>query len=199
MTKRHDIIWFDELDSTNNEALRRIHKLDNLSVLAAHSQTSGRGQRKNVWLSDPGQNLTFTIVLKYQLPDGAGSKNDFQPFLAMNQGILNDITITSVIEFLSCHGITGNIKLPNDIMVEGKKICGILIENFVKGRHLVHSMIGVGININQEEFGQALPDATSIILCQKQKKGPANIKLDLNSCLEDFMNIFSRRVGAKLY
>ena len=64
MAKKHDIIWYDKLDSTNDEAKRRISDIDNLSVLSAMEQTAGRGQRGNKWSSCCGENLLFSIVLK---------------------------------------------------------------------------------------------------------------------------------------
>lgn len=71
----HDIIWLDEADSTNNEAKRQIKGLSDMSVIAAVRQTAGRGQRNNTWLSEPGMNLTFSIVLKY----GEGSVSSISP------------------------------------------------------------------------------------------------------------------------
>ena len=64
MTNKHDIMWFDSLDSTNDEAARHISDIDNLSVLSALEQSKGRGQKGNSWLSAPGINLTFSVVLK---------------------------------------------------------------------------------------------------------------------------------------
>ena len=68
MKNVNDIIWLDSVDSTNEEARRRYQICDNLSVLSALSQTSGRGQMGNVWVSETGRNLTFSIILK--LNDG---------------------------------------------------------------------------------------------------------------------------------
>ena len=65
MKNKHDIIWLDTVDSTNSEAKRRILKIDNLSVVSALEQTSGRGQLGNAWTSKAGENLTFSIVLKF--------------------------------------------------------------------------------------------------------------------------------------
>jgi BirA family biotin operon repressor/biotin-[acetyl-CoA-carboxylase] ligase len=62
------ILWFETLDSTNNEAQRRLDDLDNLSVLAAREQTAGRGQRGNRWHAAPGENLTFSLVFKPGFP-----------------------------------------------------------------------------------------------------------------------------------
>ena len=64
MKNKTDIIWLDSIDSTNDEARRRILTLDNLSVLSALEQIGGRGQRENKWHSEPHQNLTFSIILK---------------------------------------------------------------------------------------------------------------------------------------
>ena len=58
------VIWLDSIDSTNSEALRRLPELSGGTVLAAREQTAGRGQRGNTWFSAPGENLTFSIVLK---------------------------------------------------------------------------------------------------------------------------------------
>ena len=62
-------IWYDELDSTNSEAVRRLDSLDNMSVIAALCQSKGRGKDTRKWLSSPGENLTFTIVLRYDIPE----------------------------------------------------------------------------------------------------------------------------------
>ena len=63
--RKIDINWTGSVDSTNNEAKRRIDSLADLSVISAVEQTAGRGQRGNIWLSDPGKNLTFSIAVKY--------------------------------------------------------------------------------------------------------------------------------------
>ena len=64
MTNKHDIIWLDEVDSTNKYVREHISELDNLSVVAALSQTDGKGQGDHKWHSEAGQNLLFSIVLK---------------------------------------------------------------------------------------------------------------------------------------
>ena len=120
MKNKTDIIWLDSIDSTNDEARRRILTLDNLSVLSALEQTGGRGQRENKWHSAPNQNLTFSIVLKNP------------PVNAADQFCISEITAVTLVNFLSEYGIEADIKWPNDIYVSGKKICGILIENSLK-------------------------------------------------------------------
>lgn len=188
MADRHDIMWFDTLDSTNEEVRRRIDSLDNLSVVAVRCQTSGRGQGTNSWESAPGENLTFSIVLK-----------DLN-ILPKEQIVISQITALSVVELLEKHGIEAKIKLPNDIYVGSKKICGILIENTLCSNKIRWSIIGIGINVNQTVFPTHLPNPTSILLetgihgpgmCRKinPEKG---LGLDLNQLLIEFHEIYSQ-------
>ena len=173
MAKKHDIIWLDSIDSTNEEARRRISTLDNLSVVAVRCQTAGRGQGTNSWESAPGENLTFSVVLK---------NLDILP----NQQIaISQITSLSIVEFLEHHGIEARIKLPNDIYVGAKKICGILIENSIRSNRIVWSIIGIGINVNQTIFPSSLPNPTSILLEKDIHK------LNLDHELTQFHKVYS--------
>lgn len=174
-----DIMWLGSTDSTNDEAKRHISKIDNLSVLSALEQTAGRGQRGNQWHSTAGDNLLFSIVLKFS------DKESLPSLQAKRHFILNEIASLSVVKFLSSHGIRAEIKWPNDIYVDDRKICGILIENSVRGSHLNSSIIGIGLNINQRNFNVNLPNPTSMVLCM-----PSVVSLDLRICLEEFMEIF---------
>ena len=110
MAKKHDIIWLDSIDSTNEEAKRHISDIDNLSVLSALSQSEGRGQKGNKWSSVPGENLTFSIVLKFGEQAagkaGPGVAGKLQLVVAAReQFVLTEITSLSIVEFLSRHGI----------------------------------------------------------------------------------------------
>ena len=180
MSKKHDIIWLETVDSTNEEAKRHISDIDNLSVLSALEQTAGRGQRGNTWTSAPGENLMFSIVLKPQLR-------------ALDQFVLNEITSLSVVEFLSRHGISARIKWPNDIYVGSKKICGILIENSLRGSEISSSIIGIGLNINQRNFNVNLLNPTSMALSIGRRSD-----FDIKRCLEDFMDIFKANIDCYL-
>ena len=189
MTKKHDIMWFKSLDSTNEEARRHISDIDNLSVLSALEQTAGRGQRGNTWTSNAGENLMFSIVLKSPV------------LMAEDHFALNEIAALSVADFLSTYGIKAEIKWPNDIYVGEKKICGILIENSFRGKTISSSIIGIGLNINQRNFNVNLPNPTSMVLClqnqgtrhkhynchSERSEGPFDIK----ACLDGFMEIFT--------
>jgi len=180
MTKMYDIMWLKSVDSTNSEAKRNISDIDNLSVLSALSQSEGRGQKGNKWSSAPGENLTFSIVLKF----GEQTAGELRLVVAAReQFVLTEITSLSIVEFLSRHGIKAKIKWPNDIYVGNKKICGVLIENSLRGKNLSSSIIGIGLNVNQRNFDVNLPNPTSMIL-------ETGIEEDIRSCLEEFMDIF---------
>ena len=188
MTKMYDIMWLDSVDSTNSEAKRRISDIDNLSVLSALSQSEGRGQKGNKWSSLPGENLTFSIVLKFgeQAAGKAGLSVAGKLRLvvaAREQFVLTEITSLSIVEFLSRHGIKAKIKWPNDIYVDDKKICGVLIENSLRGESLSSSIIGIGLNVNQRNFDVSLPNPTSMVL-------ETGFEEDIKGCLEEFMDIF---------
>ena len=162
-------IWLDTIDSTNSEALRRLPELPSGTVLAAREQTAGRGQRGNTWFTEPGKNLTFSIVLKY----GPGA---VAPMAAADSIWLNYLMSVTIVDFLQSHAIWCKVKWPNDVYVGKNKICGILIENTLEGSGLAASVIGVGLNINQKEFPQ-LANATSLWSLTGKEH-------DLEKCLE---------------
>ncbi len=170
MTKRHDILWFESLDSTNDEAGRRISEIDNLSVVAAKVQTCGRGQGEHVWISPYGENLLFSLVLKF----GEGA------FPARDIPRINEWVSGAVVDFLRGYGIEAWVKLPNDIYVGSDKICGTLIENRLKDSWLISSIIGIGLNVNQTEFDSSLPNPTSMAL-------ETSKAYDIDACLDDLL------------
>lgn len=166
------IIWLRSIDSTNSEALRRLPELESGTVLAAREQTAGRGQRGNTWFSQPGCNLTFSIVLKDLLLPAADAVR------------LNFAASVAVAQFLESRGVRAQVKWPNDIYVGSRKICGMLIENTLgPGGTLMASVIGIGLNINQKEFPQ-LANATSLALCTGKT-------FDLEPALSAFLDIFA--------
>lgn len=178
--KKIDIRWVETIDSTNDEVKRSISNMDNLSVLAARDQTSGRGQRGNTWLSAPGLNLTFSLVIKYE--------QQKLKIEASNQFIISQIVSLAVVDLLAEYSIEAKIKWPNDIYVGKNKICGILIENTLRGKALLSSIVGIGLNVNQTEFDQRLPNPTSMRLCLPSYEK----NLDLIAILERFIEIFCR-------
>ena len=190
MAKKHDIMWIESVDSTNEECRRHIPDIDNLSVVSALSQASGRGQRGNTWCSAPGENLTFSVVLKFPANVTAG---ELEPMQAYDQFVLSEIVALAVVDLLAGHDIQAKIKWPNDIYVGGRKICGILIENSLRGEWIQHSIIGIGLNVNQRNFDVTLPNPTSMVLCSgiSCDHGADSFQhYELQELLEEFMEIF---------
>lgn len=154
MPKVSGINWYDSLESTNSEARRLISDCDNLSVIATMSQTAGRGQGDHTWFSTPGGGLTFSLVLKFapgELP-------------AREEVAVTHLITLSVVEYLKGKGISARIKWPNDVWVDDKKICGVLIEHILHGTDVSASIVGVGLNLNEANFPAELPNPTSITL-----------------------------------
>ena len=189
MTKKYDIIWSEELDSTNDETRRRISDLDNLSVLSVERQTAGRGQRGNSWKSAPGENLTFSIILKFRKGDASSDESSCDSAVlpqlkAVDQFVLSEISSLVLLRLLENHGIRASVKWPNDIYIGSCKVCGMLIENSILGSSVSSSIIGIGLNVNQRNFDVSLPNPTSMLLEDMKKE------FDLPALLDEFMNIF---------
>ena len=180
MKNMNDIIWADTVDSTNSEARRLLEELDNLSVLTALSQTSGRGQRGNSWISEKGKNILLSIVLKF-------GERHARMIQAYDQFCISELAALSAVEFLSEYDVSAKIKWPNDIYVGDRKIGGILIENSLSGEWISASIIGIGLNINQKEFEDSLPNPTSMIL-----ETGATKDFDIKRCILRFNEIFNR-------
>lgn len=159
------IQWHERLDSTNNEAKRHMESLDNLSVIAAVEQTAGRGRGAHTWVAAPGRNLTFSLVLKF----AAGA------LPAQDAVRITHFCTVSLCEFLEGEGVKPRIKWPNDIWVDGRKICGILIENSFSGACVTGSIIGIGLNLNQKDFDPLLPNPSSLSLLTGREYVPCKV------------------------
>src|ERR1700756_1159275 len=171
------ILELDETDSTNTYATNLIKEVPVAegTLVFTHNQTKGRGQVGNTWHAESGKNLTFSLVLH---PN----------FITVNkQFYLSKITSLAVFgmltEFLNTSLYDIKIKWPNDILVNDRKIAGILIENILRGNFLQNSVVGVGININQQSFANVDKQVTSLsILLQKE--------FDLKEMLQVFCKHF---------
>ena len=139
----NNIVSLDEIDSTNlylKEHINRNAKEIEGLVVTTKSQTSGRGQKGNIWKSEKGKNLTFSIYLK--------------PTIAVNdQFLVSKVISLGIIDFLSDLGLQQlKIKWPNDIYCKDRKIAGILIENAIRENKIISSVVGIGLNVNQLQF-----------------------------------------------
>lgn len=147
-----NIVFISETDSSNNYANRQLTDGEVLegTVFLAYSQVSGRGQMDNIWESEAGENLTFSLVLK-------------PVFLEIqDQFLLSKVVTLGIFSVLNSYveGIT--IKWPNDIYAGNKKLGGILIENSIMSGRITNSIIGIGLNINQERFFSKAPNPVSL-------------------------------------
>ncbi|WP_256010983.1 biotin--[acetyl-CoA-carboxylase] ligase [Desertivirga xinjiangensis] len=172
------IVTLRQVDSTNNYLKLQLAKCEPLpegTVILAEDQYAGRGQVRNVWHSQPGKNLTFSILLYPVF-----IKPDFQ----FNLNIAVSLAINDVLR--SIVGPSAKIKWPNDIFYEDKKLGGVLIENSLQGSQLKSSVIGVGINVNQTSFPESVKNVSSLreILHQDY---------DLNVLLQQLCKAIERR------
>jgi BirA family biotin operon repressor/biotin-[acetyl-CoA-carboxylase] ligase len=150
----HRLILLDEVASTNNYAISLLasEKVEEGTIVLTFRQTQGRGHGKNVWKSEDFKNLTFSLIL---YPDFLPSTRQF---------LLSQVISLGLFDFLSQKAGGVAIKWPNDLLIDGRKISGILIENAVSGMNLQSCVAGIGLNINQISFPGHLPLATSLSL-----------------------------------
>jgi BirA family biotin operon repressor/biotin-[acetyl-CoA-carboxylase] ligase len=136
------IIHLDTIDSTNNYAanLQKAGKIVHGTVIMADEQTAGRGQLGAKWHSKPAENLLCSVFI---VPDNLSVHQQF---------LLTQYASLSVLNVLRKIGINAQIKWPNDVYVNTKKIAGILIENTIKGTHISTTILGIGLNVNQLAF-----------------------------------------------
>ncbi len=120
-------------------------------TIVAGRQTGGKGQRGRTWIDVPGQSLLMSIVVQPKTPISAQ--------FAFNAAIT--VAIANVLAKLNDKWQL-KIKWPNDIIINDKKAGGILIENVLRGATWSHAVIGLGLNVNQTEFNDTLPFATSL-------------------------------------
>ncbi|MCI0750913.1 MAG: biotin--[acetyl-CoA-carboxylase] ligase [Flammeovirgaceae bacterium] len=142
-----NLIFRPECRSTNTY-LMELGDVSEGTVVITADQTSGRGQRGNAWSSEKGKNITASILFKPGF------------LLAKNQFWLTMVASLAVRDTLFEFDLSAKIKWPNDIMVDEKKICGILIENQLTGSSISKSVVGIGLNVNQEKFN--LEKVTSV-------------------------------------
>lgn len=149
-----DMIKLNSVGSTNDfarECLRDGYDATTMTCVVADEQTKGRGQEGNVWESEAGKNLTFSLILKPRSVDVAD-----QFFISMAASLAIHSTLSTIVNEVS-------IKWPNDIYVGNRKIAGILIENTILGQNIESSIIGVGVNVNQQAFSTWIPNPCSLI------------------------------------
>jgi len=158
----------DETPSTNAFAAELLAKGNVLegTLVSASVQSKGRGYSGNSWESEKGKNLLFSIILKPTF------------LLARQQFYLNELVTLGIYDaLLPESGSKLRIKWPNDIFYKDEKLAGILIENTLSGHFIQHSVIGIGLNVNQEKFADGIKHVTSLKKITKKD-------MDLNELLK---------------
>ncbi len=174
----------DVVDSTNSWLQRCLEQEGAKKglVVWAEEQTAGRGHGQNSWESEPGKNLTFSLLLQplFVSPE--------QQFLLTQ---MVSLTIANEIKTLLPQQVV-KIKWPNDILIDGKKVAGILIQNFIRGQNIDRSIVGIGLNVNQHTF---LPDTPNPVSLMHFTGKPLNRESLLDSLLARFSTIYTQALS----
>ena len=169
-------IFIEKLASTNSHAAMLLRNGNVMEGTVIHTgfQTAGRGQGANSWESEPGKNLLFSIII-YPFKVKADSQFSISRMISLG-----------VKDFLGHIVKEVYIKWPNDIYVRNDKIAGILIENAIMRNEIVHTIAGIGININQVRFAEGAMNATSLkILTGKEHR--------IEDCLDEILRSIDYR------
>jgi BirA family transcriptional regulator, biotin operon repressor / biotin---[acetyl-CoA-carboxylase] ligase len=175
-----NIIYFNQVNSTNKFALELIRQnlAENGTVVLAEYQSEGKGQFGREWMSNAYENLMFSIILKHVTN------------VPSNPFIINKTITLSMFQCISQLLPDSDIKIkwPNDIYADKRKISGILVENNFSGQQLNYSIVGIGLNVNQDFEAVNMLQATSI----KSKTGiemdrPGLLKLILEMVEKNYL------------
>ncbi len=171
------IIEFNEIESTSKYIKENLDKLRNFDVIVADRQLSGYGRRNREWF-DNSENLSFSILVK--------------TVLSNRIGLITQLAAAAVYQTLLEFGIKTNIKWPNDIVINSKKICGILVETVLVG-DVLNTVIGIGININNVMFSEDIRNKATSMTIEKgiifSKPEVLNVLLKrINETLTQYFN-----------
>lgn len=172
-----NLIKLLEVDSTSSYLKNLTSKSEPLpegTVIMAENQFAGRGQQENIWHTEAGKNLTFSLLLKPK-------------FLAITKQFYLNMAVSSAIYKSMRNFLPTNltVKWPNDIFYQNKKLGGILIENAIVGNVIKNSIIGIGLNINQQKFPSVIAKkAISAYQILQQDVNLEELLVDICSNLE---------------
>lgn len=165
------LLEVEETDSTNSllERLSRAQELAEGTVVSARYQTAGRGQAGRQWYSDAGCNVLISLLLR---PVFLQPRHQF----FLNQALALAIADT-VRHFMPGHTVA--VKWPNDVLLNGKKVAGLLLECQLEGNSFRQVISGIGLNVNQPQFPPSLPLATSFLLESDRWNDPEQVRSHL--------------------
>lgn len=178
----HPVTFYEAVGSTNLQAkLDAENGYGQGALVVADMQTAGRGRRGRTWNSPAGTNVYFTLILKPEYRPGLASMVTLVMALAVAEGIRS-----------TC-GVDAGIKWPNDIVVDGRKVCGMLTEMSVERDYIHHVVVGVGINVGLQEFSPEIA-ATAVSLEQVcgKKVSRAELVVNVMKAFEDYYDGFEK-------
>ena len=154
-----ELYYYESTGSTNVDAKRLLEEGASEGVLVVGGeQKQGRGRRGRSWQSPPGTNIYMTL----------GLRPEFQPDLAPMATLIDAMAVAKAVEE-TC-GLKTQIKWPNDVVIDGRKICGILTEMSAETGYIHYVVIGTGINVNIREFPEEIRDTATSLCIEKGEK-----------------------------
>lgn len=173
-------IYMETVDSTNTRAKRLAEEgAPSGTLVVAEEQTGGKGRRGRGWSAAKGENIMMTLLLRPQIRPEHASRMTLLTAMAVARGIRKET------------GLPAGIKWPNDVVVHGKKVCGILTEMSAEIDYINHVVIGTGINVNQEVFPEEIrTTAGSLCMECKEKICRAKLAAEVLEELEKLYEIF---------
>lgn len=171
---KYTIVTLEEVHSTNSYALEHIQFFEDKTVIYTTHQTSGRGRYNRQWVSDDTENLYMSIVLKPEHPET-------YPFANLTQYL--SVVLCDILE--KDYGLSPEIKWPNDILINGYKISGILAESNMENNKITAIVLGLGLNVNMrpETLCNIDQKATSIYAMKKEQ-------IEVDKCLKEICEKF---------
>lgn len=155
-----NLVYFPETDSTNIQ-VKRLAEAGSPegTLVVAESQTAGKGRRGRNWSSPPGSSIYMSYLLRPKIPPYSASMLTLLAGMACARAVREET------------GLEAKIKWPNDLVLKGKKICGILTEMSTELEEIHYIFTGIGINVNQTEFPEEIRDMATSLKLESEKKG----------------------------
>lgn len=178
-----EVLYFDTIDSTNTKAQELAEKgYPSGTLVVADKQESGKGRRGRSWVSPPGTGIFMTLMIKPDINPNNASMLTLVAALAVAKAITS---VTSE---------EAMIKWPNDIVVNGKKVCGILTEMNAQFDYINHIVVGIGINVHNESFPEEISQMASSLMIEAGGKRfhRAQIIAETMSYFEQYYDTFLR-------
>jgi len=184
-----NIIKLNAIESTNLYLKKLVveKELESYTVVSANYQSAGRGQMGANWHSEIGKNLTFSILIKF---DAFEIERQFYLSMAVSLGLLAAIQLHISSPLF--------VKWPNDILAEKDKLAGILIENIVTGNVIKQTVIGIGLNVNQEQFPATIGKVTSLKKMTGNSFDTESLLESIVISIQNFVDYIERKEFQKL-